>query len=90
MFSNLRIGHGYDATVWWRASMYHRRGRHSLRARPAGPLGCRCARACLADAILGVPRGDIGRLFPDTDPAYEGADSMVLLARVMDYARELA
>lgn len=44
----------------------------------------------LADAILGACRGgDIGKLFPDTDPAYEGADSMVLLARVMDYAREL-
>ena len=70
--------------------MYHRRCRHSLRARPAGPLGCRCARARLADAILGACRGgDIGKLFPDTDPAYEGADSMVLLARVMDYAREL-
>ena len=44
----------------------------------------------LADAILGACRGgDIGKLFPDTDPAYEGADSMVLLARVMGYAREL-
>ncbi len=43
----------------------------------------------LADAVLGATRlGDIGRLFPDTDPAFEGADSMVLLARVMDLARE--
>ena len=37
----------------------------------------------LADALLGAARmGDIGELFPDTDPAYEGADSMVLLAEV--------
>ena len=44
----------------------------------------------ISDALLGAVRGgDIGKLFPDTDPAYEGADSMVLLARVMDYAREL-
>lgn len=43
----------------------------------------------LADAILGACRGgDIGKLFPDTDPAYEGADSLVLLSRVMDFARE--
>lgn len=44
----------------------------------------------IADAILGACRGgDIGQLFPDTDPAYEGADSMVLLARVMEHARTL-
>jgi len=37
----------------------------------------------LADAILGALReGDIGRLFPDTDPAFEGADSLLLLAEV--------
>jgi 2-C-methyl-D-erythritol 2,4-cyclodiphosphate synthase len=42
----------------------------------------------LADAILGAARmGDIGKLFPDTDPAYEGADSLVLLSRVMDLVR---
>ena len=41
------------------------------------------------DAILGAMRaGDIGQLFPDTDPAYEGADSMVLLLCVMGLARE--
>ena len=44
----------------------------------------------ISDALLGAAAlGDIGQHFPDTDPAYEGADSMVLLARVMDYAREL-
>ena len=43
----------------------------------------------LADAILGACRGgDIGKLFPDDDPTYEGADSLVLLGRVMAYARE--
>ena len=36
----------------------------------------------IADALLGAARiGDIGRLFPDDDPEYEGADSLVLLAR---------
>jgi 2-C-methyl-D-erythritol 2,4-cyclodiphosphate synthase len=37
----------------------------------------------LADAVLGALRaGDIGKLFPDTDPAYAGANSLELLARV--------
>lgn len=35
----------------------------------------------LTDAILGAAAaGDIGRLFPDTDPTHKDADSMVLLA----------
>ncbi|GLH68811.1 2-C-methyl-D-erythritol 2,4-cyclodiphosphate synthase [Geothrix rubra] len=38
----------------------------------------------LMDALLGAAGlGDIGQHFPDTDPAYRGADSAVLLARVM-------
>ena len=40
------------------------------------------------DALLGAMRaGDIGQLFPDTDPAYEGADSMMLLSHVMQLVR---
>ena len=43
----------------------------------------------VADALLGGVRGgDIGKLFPDTDPAYEGADSMKLLAAVADFVRD--
>ncbi len=41
------------------------------------------------DALLGAAgKGDIGRLFPDNDPQYEGADSLVLLRQVMDLVRE--
>jgi 2-C-methyl-D-erythritol 2,4-cyclodiphosphate synthase len=37
----------------------------------------------LADALLGALRaGDIGEHFPDTDPAFAGADSLALLAQV--------
>ncbi|TCT08453.1 2-C-methyl-D-erythritol 2,4-cyclodiphosphate synthase [Paralcaligenes ureilyticus] len=37
----------------------------------------------LSDALLGAAGlGDIGRHFPDTDPAYKGADSRVLLREV--------
>jgi 2-C-methyl-D-erythritol 2,4-cyclodiphosphate synthase len=43
----------------------------------------------LADAVLGALReGDIGKQFPDTDPEYAGADSLVLLAQVGALARE--
>ena len=42
------------------------------------------AHAC-TDAILSpAGLGDIGQLFPDTDPALAGADSMVLLAEALD------
>ncbi|BDU77520.1 2-C-methyl-D-erythritol 2,4-cyclodiphosphate synthase [Mesoterricola sediminis] len=38
----------------------------------------------LMDALLGAAGlGDIGQHFPDTDPAYKGADSARLLERVM-------
>ena len=38
----------------------------------------------LADALLGaVGAGDIGQLFPDSDPAWRGAASRMLLRRVM-------
>jgi len=38
----------------------------------------------LMDALLGAAGlGDIGQHFPDTDPAFRGADSLALLGRVM-------
>ena len=43
----------------------------------------------VADALLGAVRGgDIGKLFPDTDPAYKDADSLKLLAAVAALVRE--
>ena len=37
----------------------------------------------ISDALLGaVGQGDIGRLFPDNDPRYKGADSRMLLRAV--------
>lgn len=37
----------------------------------------------IADALLGAAaKGDIGKLFPDTDPRYAGADSLGLLREV--------
>ena len=43
----------------------------------------------LMDALLGAAAlGDIGKLFPDNDPAYEGADSVALLRKVAALLRE--
>jgi len=43
----------------------------------------------LMDALLGAcGAGDIGEMFPDTDPAYKDASSMELLERVMGAVRE--
>ncbi|WP_419645650.1 2-C-methyl-D-erythritol 2,4-cyclodiphosphate synthase [Victivallis vadensis] len=42
----------------------------------------------LMDALIGaLALGDIGGFFPDTDPAYAGADSMKLLEQVLDDPR---
>lgn len=86
----MRIGHGYDV---------HRlvEGRKLILCgvdipHTLGLLGhsdADVATHAVADAILGATRlGDIGKLFPDTDPAYEGADSLRLLSEVMRLARE--
>jgi 2-C-methyl-D-erythritol 2,4-cyclodiphosphate synthase len=43
----------------------------------------------ICDAILGaLAEGDIGKHFPDTDPAYKGADSILLLRHVMGLAND--
>lgn len=86
----IRIGHGYDVhrLVEGRSLILCGvRIPHSL-----GLLGhsdADVATHAVADAILGATRlGDLGKLFPDTDPAYEGADSLALLGEVMRLARE--
>ena len=44
----------------------------------------------IMDALLGAAAlGDIGKLFPDSDPAYEGADSLALLGRQKAQGRGL-
>ena len=43
----------------------------------------------IMDALLGAAAlGDIGKHFPDTDPAYEGASSMKLLEHVGELLEE--
>lgn len=80
----IRIGHGYDV---------HRLGENRRLIiggvdipYELGLVGHSDADVLLhaiCDALLGAAAlGDIGKLFPDTDAKYEGADSLVLLRRV--------
>lgn len=86
----LRIGHGYDVHRLVEGRELILCGVHIPHA--LGLLGhsdADVATHAVADAILGATRlGDLGKLFPDTDPAYAGADSLKLLEHVMSLARE--
>ena len=88
--AELRIGHGYDV---------HRLtgGRKLILGGvdipwEEGLLGHSDADVlthAVMDALLGAAGlGDIGKLFPDHDPAYEGIYSLVLLDRVCERLRE--
>lgn len=88
--SDMRIGHGYDV---------HRlaEGRRLILGGvdipwEKGLLGHSDADVlthAVMDALLGAAGlGDIGRHFPDTDPAYAGADSLKLLEHVVGLLRE--
>ena len=85
----LRIGEGWDthALVTGRPLVL---GGVTI-AHTHGLLGHSDADALLhaiTDALLGAAAlGDIGRHFPDTDPAFRGADSAVLLAEAVRRVR---
>ena len=86
---DLRVGHGYDAhrlaagrkLILCGVEVPHDRGLD-------GHSDADVAVHALMDALLGaLGMGDIGRLFPDSDPAYEGISSMRLLEEVMRRVR---
>ena len=88
--TKLRVGHGYDV---------HRlvEGRALILGGVTVPfdrglLGHSDADVlthAVMDALLGAAAlGDIGKLFPDSDAAYAGADSIALLERVTARLRE--
>lgn len=87
---DIRIGHGYDVHRLTESRKLIIGGVHI--PYELGLLGHSDADVllhALADAILGaLALGDLGKLFPDNDPKYEGADSLKLLAQVGDTARE--
>ncbi|MBF4509752.1 MAG: 2-C-methyl-D-erythritol 2,4-cyclodiphosphate synthase [Aeromicrobium sp.] len=84
MTLNLRVGIGYDVhafeegrpLVLGGVTVPFERGL-------AGHSDADVLVHAVMDAIVGALReGDIGRLFPDTDPAYAGISSIALLERV--------
>ena len=82
----MRIGHGYDVHRLVEDLEFILGGVKI--AYEKGLLGHSDADVLLhefADSLLGAAAlGDIGQHFPDTDPAYAGADSKKLLAHVVE------
>lgn len=81
----MRIGHGYDVhklvegrdLILGGVKIPHRLGL-------LGHSDADVLLHAISDALLGaLALGDIGKHFPDTDPAYAGADSLELLRQVM-------
>ena len=86
---DIRIGQGYDVHALVPGRRLILGGVEIPHG--AGLLGHSDADALLhaiTDAILGAAaRGDIGRMFPDTDERWRGADSRMLLRGAMDAVR---
>ena len=89
-FSALRIGQGYDVHAFapdrklivGGVDIPYERGL-------AGHSDADVLAHAVADAVLSAARlGDIGKLFPDTDDAWAGADSMKLLGIVAERVAE--
>lgn len=86
----IRIGHGYDVHAF-----------ADNRKCIIGGVDIPCEKGLLghsdadvllhaiSDSLLGAAAlGDIGKHFPDTDPKFKGADSLVLLGRVVELVKE--
>lgn len=86
----MRIGHGYDvhklvegrALILGGVDIPYEKGL-------LGHSDADVLLHALMDAILGAAAlGDIGKLFPDNDDAFLGADSMMLLEKVIEVLKE--
>lgn len=86
----MRIGHGYDVHRFAEGRKLILGGVEILYDK--GLLGHSDADVLLhaiADALLGAAAlGDIGKLFPDSDEKYKGADSLALLGEVAKHLCE--
>jgi 2-C-methyl-D-erythritol 2,4-cyclodiphosphate synthase len=80
----MRIGHGYDVhrlvedreLILGGVKIEHETGL-------LGHSDADVLLHAISDALLGAAAlGDIGKLFPDNDPKYKGADSLLLLRKV--------
>jgi len=88
----MRIGHGFDVHAFGPGDRIMIGGvriqhTHGVVAHSDGDV----ALHALCDALLGAAGlGDIGGMFPDTDPRWAGADSRALLRQVVARLAELA
>ena len=82
--TGIRIGHGYDVhrlvedrrLILGGVEIPHEKGL-------LGHSDADVLLHAIADALLGAAAlGDIGKLFPDSDPTYQDADSLMLLRKV--------
>ena len=88
--NKMRIGHGYDVhklvegrdLILGGVKIEYEKGL-------LGHSDADVLTHAVMDALLGAAAlGDIGKLFPDNDPAYQGADSIALLRRVVERLNE--
>lgn len=88
--TNFRIGYGYDAhrfadhrkLILGGVEIPHTQGLD-------GHSDADVLIHALCDALLGsLALGDIGKHFPDTDPAYKGIDSLILLQKTGELLRQ--
>ena len=88
--TNLRMGHGYDVHRLTAGRPLILGGVHVPYDRGLdGHSDADVLTHAVMDALLGAAAlGDIGQLFPDSDAAYAGADSIALLRRVTALLRE--
>ena len=84
MSAAFRIGHGYDVHAFAENRRLIIGGVEiPFEKGLAGHSDADVLVHAVMDALLGAAaQPDIGRQFPDTDPAWEGADSLVLLKTV--------
>jgi len=89
--TTVRVGHGFDVHPFSDEDRplvlggEHLAGERGL----SGHSDADVLAHAVADAILGAAGlGDLGSHFPDTDPAWSGADSMGLLGTVVSLAGE--
>jgi len=87
---SLRIGHGYDIHRTEAGRPLVLGGvRFECAFGLLGHSDADCVTHAICDAFLGAAGlPDIGNFFPDTDPAWKGIDSQLLLRRVIQVLRE--
>jgi 2-C-methyl-D-erythritol 4-phosphate cytidylyltransferase/2-C-methyl-D-erythritol 2,4-cyclodiphosphate synthase len=85
----MRVGFGYDVHPFAKGRRLVLAGVEFDGDGLAGHSDADIVAHAVADAVLGAAGlGDIGRHFPDSDEAYRGADSLALLRRAVEMARD--